>query len=558
MSPSPSEVDDDFAEFVRARQHELSRAAALVCGDAAVGHEVTEGAIVALALRWSKIHDESPDTYVRSILYRDAIAVKRSGTHEPDVLERLSPKERAVTVLRHFEHRTERETADILGMSVGAVRSRAHAGDGMDGLLADAAEPVVERDFVEAARAGAAALRERRRRVGLLVAAALALVAAGLFLLPRGSTTDRATPAPSPSTPNPTSSAPGGEWEAGAFDLFNVAAQVGPSPGQVTTLPRIDDLMRRQLALPEVLAFSASTLLPTLSEVGTNSAPVRAVLLRYSSEGLRPVLVRPTLSNPFMLVDTMNLTRNVDEAGNASEPLETTAIASDRRHVMFIQAGKVLVLDAFSGEVTTFPVEDRYLTGGGWAADGASIIVWSQTRQWRITTSTGAVQRLGRAAYPGLHQIVVAGDDGVRVLEFDERGATTRTLTGPRVLSDVWGSTFTNVDTRVATGGFLSQAAAMQANQRRPQRLFQGVFTVDSLGMTSARLLIAPGSEGVATGCCEVLGWAYTDQILIRWNSRDLLAWDVRTGGLRRVSTLPGSQEAAVVGAPARVVALAP
>lgn len=559
MSPSPGEVDDDFAEFVRARQHQVLRAAYLVCSDVKAAHEVTLGAFVTLALRWSRVRDESPDTFVRVGLYRDAIALRHSGSHDVTVLDRLTPKQRAVTVLRHFERRTESDTAEILGSSVSAVRTQAQLGDGLDGLLADAAEHLGERDFVDAAWSGAAARRHRRRRQGLAAVAGVSAIAAVVALVPRGTGRDNALPAPGPSSSS-SESAPrleGGLWDASEFDVFNVATQVGPNPAQITTLPKIDDLTRGQLALPEVLTFGSETVLPVLRAVGNSSAPVRAVLLRYSSEGLRPVLVRPTLSNPFMLVDTIALAPNLDEGGNASEPLEVTAIAGDRRHVLFIQSGRVLVLDAFSGDVQTFLVADKYLDGGGWTPDGASIIVWSETYQWRITPATGTVQRLGRTAYPGAHQVVVTGDDAMRVLGFDDQGATTKTLTGPGVLSDVWGETFTNAEARVATGGFLSRAAGMEANSRRPMRLFQGIFTVNSAGMTSPRLLIAPGSEGVSNGCCEVLGWAYKDQILIRWNRRDLLAWNVRTGGLRRVSILPGAQ-AAVTGAPASVVALAP
>lgn len=560
VSPSPGEVDDDFAEFVRARQHQVLRAAYLVCGDLQLAEDLARGAFVTLARHWSKIRDESPDLFVRAALYRDSMALRHSGSHDVAVLGRLPSKERAVVVLRHFEHRSESDTAEILGTSIGAVRTQAQVGDGLDGLLVDAAEIVGERDFVDAARSGAAAQRRRRRRVGAALVAGVAALATAVLVIPRGADRDGALPGPVPSTsPSASPSTPGETvWDASAFDMFNVTTQVGPDLGQLSMLPKIDDLTRSQLALPEVLAFSADTVMPTLSEVGSSSAPVRAVLLRYGSEGLRPVLVRPTLSNPFMLVDTITLVPNLDEGGNASEPLEVTAIAGDRRHVLFLQSGKVLVLDAFTGEVRTFTVADTYLEGGGWSADGSSILVWSETYQWRITPATGVVQRLGRTSHSGRHQIVVTGEDRMRVLGFDDQGATTNTLTGPRVLSRVWGETFTNAEARVATGGILGQAAAMEANVRRPMRVFQGVFTVDTAGMTSARLLIAPGSEGVSTGCCEVLGWAYKDQVLVRWNRTDLLAWDVRTGGLRRVSILPGSRAAAVTGAPAAVVALAP
>ena len=43
-------------------------------------------------------------------------------------LARLTPGQRAVLVLRHFEDLTERETAEVLGVSVGTVKSQNAAG----------------------------------------------------------------------------------------------------------------------------------------------------------------------------------------------------------------------------------------------------------------------------------------------------------------------------------------------------------------------------------------------------------------------------------------------
>ncbi|WP_353953453.1 sigma factor-like helix-turn-helix DNA-binding protein [Knoellia sp. S7-12] len=559
MTPSRSEVDDDFAEFVRARQHQVLRAAHLLCGDPQEAEDLARGAFVELALHWSQVREDVPDRFVRSTLYRDAMALRHTESHAVPVLDRLSPKDRAVTVLLHFEHRSERDAAEVLGISMGGVRSRAHAGDGLDGLLADAAEPIIEQDFVDAARSGARARKLRQRRIGIGSAVAVALVAVAIVVVPRGSTTDRANPVPTPSSPRPTSLAPSAQRDPDTFSLSTVTTQVGPDLSQVNALPRIDDLTRSQVALPETLTFGPETVIPTLGEVGNNSAPVRAVLLRRSPDGMRPVLVRPTLSNPFVLVEALTLEPNVDEGGNTSEPLEVTAIANDRRHVMFLQPDKVLVLDAFSGKVSTFAVADAHLEGGGWTPDGRSVIAWSTTREWRVTPATGAADRLGQVgAGLGRHKVVVDGDGTMRVLEFDDQGNNTKTIGGPRVLSDVWGSTFTNVDSRVATGGFLSQATALEANIHRPLRLFQGVFTIDSSTMAQARLLLAPGSEGVATGCCEVLGWAFNDQVLIRWKGRDLLAWNVRTGALTRVSTLPVSGEGSPLGRAGLAVALAP
>lgn len=555
MNRAPGEVDDDFADFVRARQHQLLRAAHLVCGDARAAETLVERAFITLALHWRRVKDDSPDTFVRSNLYRGAISMRHSGSHDLGVLDRLSSKQRAITVLRHFEHRSEREIAEIVGISVGSARSQAHLGDGLAGLLADAAEPVAERDFVEVARRGAAARRHRRRRVGLRTTAALGAVAAAFVVIPRGDDRGSALPAPEPTSSRTT----GSDWNSGSFDVFSVSAQVGPRPDQIDQLPEVTAIMRNQLALPEVIDFKAATDLPELSDVGGNSAPVRAVLLRRTAEGMFAVLVRPTLrASPLVLVDSLSLQPNRSEDGNSSEPLEVTAIARDRRHVMFLQLGKVLVLDALTGEVKSFPIADKHLDSGGWTPDGTALIVWSQTNRWRITPETGVVRRLAATSYPGRHQIQVHSSDAMRVLGFDDRGVSNESRTGPPVLGSVWGETFTSPTEGVATGGFLSDAAARQVADVRGGGPFQGVFTTGTNEVQRARLLVAPGDDGESIGCCEVLGWAYNDWVLIRWNRVHLLAWHVPTGALTRVSTLPDSRDASLTGSAAATVALAP
>ncbi|GAB3447318.1 SigE family RNA polymerase sigma factor [Phycicoccus ginsengisoli] len=145
------EVDEDFARYVRARQHALLRAAYLVCGDAHLAEDLLQQAFTKLALRWDRLRNENPDAYVRRILYRDAVSAWRRTRREsiagvlPDAggsdasaavvdrvdLERalatLTPKQRAVVVLRFFEDRSEADTAEVLGVSVGTVKSQTHA-----------------------------------------------------------------------------------------------------------------------------------------------------------------------------------------------------------------------------------------------------------------------------------------------------------------------------------------------------------------------------------------------------------------------------------------------
>lgn len=145
-------ADAEFVEYVRARQHRLLRAAYLVCGDLHLAEDLLQGALVKLARHWDRVRDEQPDAYVRRILYRDAVSSWRrrrhevlglapawdalAVAHEAEQVERrldvlraldvLTPRQRATVVLRFFEDRSERETADVLGCSVGTVKSQTH------------------------------------------------------------------------------------------------------------------------------------------------------------------------------------------------------------------------------------------------------------------------------------------------------------------------------------------------------------------------------------------------------------------------------------------------
>jgi len=141
-----------FAEYVAGHRAGLSRAAYLLTGDVHAAEDIVQDALVTAASRWRRIREGGdPDPYVRRILYTrhidrwrrlrrtpgipvgDLPEIERAGDHADDAarrltlriaLMRLTPKQRAVLVLRYFEDLTEVETADILDCSVGTVKSQ--------------------------------------------------------------------------------------------------------------------------------------------------------------------------------------------------------------------------------------------------------------------------------------------------------------------------------------------------------------------------------------------------------------------------------------------------
>jgi RNA polymerase sigma-70 factor (sigma-E family) len=146
--PMRDEVDPDFAGYVVSRQRRLVRAAYLVCGDEHLAQDLVQQALTKLALRWNRLRDGNPDAYVNRILYRDAVSWWRRVRRERLVdevvdgpapltddavrldvrraLMTLTPRQRAVVVLRYFEDLTEAETADLLGVTLGTVKSQSH------------------------------------------------------------------------------------------------------------------------------------------------------------------------------------------------------------------------------------------------------------------------------------------------------------------------------------------------------------------------------------------------------------------------------------------------
>ena len=141
----------DFAEFVAARSRQLTRLAYVLTGDQYAAEDLLQNALIKAAANWGRIHT-APEAYVRRIMYREQASwlrrrARRRETSvaqvpEPaagddaasvearlalrDALLALPPRRRAVLVLRYLEDLPESQVAEILGCSVGTVRSQNH------------------------------------------------------------------------------------------------------------------------------------------------------------------------------------------------------------------------------------------------------------------------------------------------------------------------------------------------------------------------------------------------------------------------------------------------
>lgn len=139
--------EQEFTEWAAGCQRSLLRSAYLLTGDLHRAQDLVQEALVKVALRWGQLREGNPTAYARRIIVRDNVSWWRrrreTAVAEPEgpapdgvssdpvtamvvrrALLRLTPAQRAVLVLRHFDDLSERETADVLGVSVGTVKSQ--------------------------------------------------------------------------------------------------------------------------------------------------------------------------------------------------------------------------------------------------------------------------------------------------------------------------------------------------------------------------------------------------------------------------------------------------
>ncbi|MGV9387093.1 SigE family RNA polymerase sigma factor [Nonomuraea sp. NPDC003707] len=142
-------MDDGFADYVAHRHLRLCRMAYLLAHDWGTAEDLVQTALAKAWLAWRRI-EGNPDPYVYRIIVnthtswwhrrwraevptktfpeagdpRDAAAVVDDQAALWSAISALSPRQRAVIVLHYFEGRPLTQVADIIGCSLGAVKSQ--------------------------------------------------------------------------------------------------------------------------------------------------------------------------------------------------------------------------------------------------------------------------------------------------------------------------------------------------------------------------------------------------------------------------------------------------
>jgi RNA polymerase sigma-70 factor (sigma-E family) len=160
-----------FREFVSANSRDLLRTAWLLTGDWPLAEDLVQTALLRCWPRWTSI--TTPEAYVRATLVTAFVSARRrrwvgerptpalADTPAPDAIEpadvrasvrvalaSLTPRERAVVVLRYYADRSEADTAAALGIAVGSVKryasdalAKLRTDPALDGLLTEEVTP---------------------------------------------------------------------------------------------------------------------------------------------------------------------------------------------------------------------------------------------------------------------------------------------------------------------------------------------------------------------------------------------------------------------------------
>jgi RNA polymerase sigma-70 factor (sigma-E family) len=155
--------DQAFAALFEGRAAALRRTAYLLCGDWHRAEDLTQTAFAKLFAAWPRLRDEgAAEAYLRRTLLRTFLDDNRRGWRReyptevlPETLlaaspmsdERIvlltalaavAPRQRASLVLRYYDDLSLEATAEVLGCSVGTVKSNTSRGlDSLRRLLGD-------------------------------------------------------------------------------------------------------------------------------------------------------------------------------------------------------------------------------------------------------------------------------------------------------------------------------------------------------------------------------------------------------------------------------------
>ena len=146
-------MDDELADFVRARYPQLLRRGYLLTGNQLAAEDLVQEALARCCAAWRRHPITEPDAYVHRVMvnvlisrsrlrrFREEVTADVPDVRASDVtsqhaerdavwraLLETPPRQQAVLVLRFYEGMTESEIAACMDTTVGTVRSQTAKG----------------------------------------------------------------------------------------------------------------------------------------------------------------------------------------------------------------------------------------------------------------------------------------------------------------------------------------------------------------------------------------------------------------------------------------------
>lgn len=534
-------MDDDFSAWAADAERPLLRSTYLLTGDLHRSEDLVQEAMVKVALRWGRLRDGHPTAYARRVIARDHVSLWRRRGREVPVadpradstaaavssdpetvlvvrraLDRLTPAQRAVVVLRHFDDLTERETADALGVSIGTVKSQnavalARLRTGAPELL----------DLVEPAGLGAAAAAEARRRrtqrrvVGATVAIVVAVVLAGLMAIRPGGGDDEPAPV-APTSEAPTEPSADEPRVFPEWDPFTIA----DAPVRASVLP----------ARIEPPAEAASIL----------DEPVDRVVLAWPEKG-----------RDLRLLDDRGRWRTVpgtaDAVAGTLRGVAPVALTDDGREVAVSTNDGLRIVSVTTGDDRLLPWPEE--VAGPW--DDAPDLLWLPGDEelavlhWADTWVMDLAGGIRRPPWGREYGMGLGVDRDGGVVEQPEAYGSITTWRGDTEVrtfaSRYWLDTVAGGHGRIAMVGWGSD---LPDHMIGPMVLDGG--TGDLVGAVGVR----DPSSAYSRGSLVMMGLLDADTVLLKVAPRRprpgdgpetwyLAAWNARTGDFERLATGP-------------------
>jgi RNA polymerase sigma-70 factor (sigma-E family) len=168
------DYDEEFTAWASVRAAHLRRSAFLMCGDWHLAEDLAQTTLVKIYAAWNKLRRrDALDAYAQRTLVRALLDdVRRPWRREQhtdewadattaaitdhaqatveslvalDLLAALPPRQRAAIVLRFWHDLSVEQVAEILGVSVGTVKSQTHKAMGhLRAALEAPLEPALE------------------------------------------------------------------------------------------------------------------------------------------------------------------------------------------------------------------------------------------------------------------------------------------------------------------------------------------------------------------------------------------------------------------------------